>query len=127
MMCQGMPPMAKRAHRGIADLLVQSKTQILPYPKNRGLRCPGYGKFVRKNTNEEVRCICQIASVGTSEFVFVDTRSKEQYDSGHIPGAMHIKWRQILSRRDELSKDRSVVLYRDLRTADPKIDLSLLL
>ncbi len=27
--------------------------------------------------------------------VFVDTRDREQFEAGHIPGAVHIEWREV--------------------------------
>jgi len=42
---------------------------------------------------------------------FVDTRSADQYEAGHIPGAMHIEWREIPGRIDELPESGMVVLY----------------
>jgi len=53
----------------------------------------------------------QLASIDSSEIFFVDTRNKGQFDEGHIPGAVNIEWRQILSRRDEIPTDKPVVLY----------------
>ena len=43
--------------------------------------------------------------------MFVDTRNKGQFEAGHIPGARHIEWREILARRDEIPTDVPVVLY----------------
>ena len=42
---------------------------------------------------------------------FVDTRDAEQYEAGHIPGAIHIEWREIPGRIDELPEDGMVILY----------------
>lgn len=53
----------------------------------------------------------QLTSIETSEIFFVDTRNKGQFNEGHIPGAVNIEWRQILSRRDEIPTDKPVVLY----------------
>ena len=53
----------------------------------------------------------QLASIETGEISFIDTRNKGQFDEGHIPGAVNIEWRQILSRRDEIPTDKPVVLY----------------
>lgn len=53
----------------------------------------------------------QLASIETGEIFFIDTRNKGQFDEGHIPGAVNIEWRQILSRRDEIPTDKPVVLY----------------
>jgi rhodanese-related sulfurtransferase len=41
---------------------------------------------------------------------FVDTRDAEQYAAGHIPGAIHIEWREIPGRIDELPEGM-VILY----------------
>lgn len=42
---------------------------------------------------------------------FVDTRDTEQFQAGHIPGAVHIEWREIPGRIDELPENGLVVLY----------------
>lgn len=53
----------------------------------------------------------QLASTEPGEVFFIDTRNKGQFDEGHIPGAVNIEWRQILSRREEIPIDKPVVLY----------------
>lgn len=53
----------------------------------------------------------QLASIEPGEVFFVDTRNKGQFEEGHIPGAVNIEWRQILSRRAEIPTDKPVVLY----------------
>lgn len=35
----------------------------------------------------------------------IDVRTKEQYDNGHIPGAIHIPLSQLENHLDELDKD----------------------
>lgn len=42
---------------------------------------------------------------------FVDTRSADQFAAGHIPGAVHIEWREIPARLDELPASGMVILY----------------
>lgn len=42
---------------------------------------------------------------------FVDTRDADQFEAGHIPGAIHIEWREIPGRIDELPEDGMVILY----------------
>jgi rhodanese-related sulfurtransferase len=42
---------------------------------------------------------------------FVDTRDTEQFQAGHIPVAVHIEWREIPGRIDELPENGLVVLY----------------
>lgn len=55
----------------------------------------------------------QLASIDSKDILYVDARNAERYTAGHIPGAINIEWRQILERRDEIPKDKSVVLYCD--------------
>ncbi|GAA6162812.1 hypothetical protein NBRC116590_05160 [Pelagimonas sp. KU-00592-HH] len=42
---------------------------------------------------------------------FVDTRDAEQFESGHIPGAMHMEWREVAARLDEIPDSGMVVFY----------------
>ena len=42
---------------------------------------------------------------------FVDTRSADQFEAGHIPGATHIEWREVPGRIDELPESGLVILY----------------
>ncbi|MEW8470286.1 MAG: rhodanese-like domain-containing protein, partial [Candidatus Thiodiazotropha sp.] len=53
----------------------------------------------------------QIPAEDWGNFFIVDTRSAAQYEKRHIPGAVHIEWRQILARRSELPRDRPVLVY----------------
>lgn len=41
----------------------------------------------------------------------IDARDKAQFDKGHIPDAVNIEWRQVLAKRDEIPKDKPVLLY----------------
>jgi rhodanese-related sulfurtransferase len=42
---------------------------------------------------------------------FVDTRNAEQFEVGTIPGALHMEWREVPWRLDELPEDGKVVLF----------------
>jgi rhodanese-related sulfurtransferase len=42
---------------------------------------------------------------------FVDTRSSADFEAGTIPGAVHIEWRQVPGRLDEIPEDKMVVLF----------------
>ncbi|MCU7941710.1 MAG: rhodanese-like domain-containing protein [Candidatus Thiodiazotropha sp. (ex Cardiolucina cf. quadrata)] len=53
----------------------------------------------------------QIPAEEWSNFFVVDTRSASQYEQEHIPGAVNIEWRQILTRRSELPRDKAVLVY----------------
>ncbi|MEJ2454057.1 MAG: rhodanese-like domain-containing protein [Candidatus Thiodiazotropha sp.] len=55
----------------------------------------------------------QVNEAGLSAFQFIDTRNAQQYAKEHLADAMNIEWREILLRRDEIPKERPVVLYCD--------------
>lgn len=43
--------------------------------------------------------------------VFIDTRDAAQFAKGSIPGARNIEWREVLSRINEIPKDKKVILF----------------
>jgi rhodanese-related sulfurtransferase len=43
--------------------------------------------------------------------VFIDTRDAGQFTKGSIPGARNIEWREVLSRINEIPKDKKVILF----------------
>ena len=43
--------------------------------------------------------------------VVLDVRSDEEWNAGHIPGAMHIPVQEITERRGEVPTDRDVVVH----------------
>ena len=45
------------------------------------------------------------------KMVVNDPRDARQYAKGHIPGAIHMDWRQVLAQRDRIPKDKAVLLY----------------
>jgi len=53
----------------------------------------------------------QIARDDWKGYYVIDARDAEQYQKEHIPGAVNIDWRQVLARRAELPKDKSILLY----------------
>jgi rhodanese-related sulfurtransferase len=67
----------------------------------------------------------QLMSIGLPAFVIVDTRQKKQFETGHLPGAVNIEWREVVARRDEIPNDRSVVLYCDTGLLSSKAQFSL--
>ncbi|MFA5170457.1 MAG: rhodanese-like domain-containing protein [Sulfuriferula sp.] len=53
----------------------------------------------------------QIPQADWKSFYVIDARDGEQFQKDHIPGAVNIEWRQILARRNELPKDKSILIY----------------
>lgn len=42
---------------------------------------------------------------------WIDTRDSEQFDKQTIPGAIHIEWRRVIERMDEIPTDRKVIVF----------------
>ena len=53
------------------------------------------------------------ASPATSKQIFIDVRSQEEWDSGHLPDAVWIPHTEIAERIGEVTEDKSakLVLY----------------
>jgi hypothetical protein len=45
------------------------------------------------------------------ELVIVDVRSKEDFDEGHIAGAVSIPWEEMETRYTELPRDKEIITY----------------
>jgi len=43
--------------------------------------------------------------------VIIDVRSQEDYQAGHLPGAIHIPGDDVTARLFEIPKDRPVITY----------------
>lgn len=41
----------------------------------------------------------------------IDARDAAQFEADHIPGAVNIEWRRAVARRDEIPRDKPVVVY----------------
>ncbi|MCB1875039.1 MAG: rhodanese-like domain-containing protein [Chromatiales bacterium] len=53
----------------------------------------------------------QIPAAEWDKFFVVDTRRPEDYARDHIPGAVNIEWRKLVSRRDEIPQEQPVIVY----------------
>lgn len=48
---------------------------------------------------------------GTDAPLVIDVRTREEFDAGHVPGALLIPHDQIAARLDEIPSNRDIVLY----------------
>ena len=55
----------------------------------------------------------QIKQIGNQNLVFIDVRMPNHFEKSHIEDAKNIEWRQVLSRRDEVPMNKTVVFYCD--------------
>ncbi|AOW14570.1 sulfurtransferase [Hydrogenophaga crassostreae] len=53
----------------------------------------------------------QIPADGWSKFMVIDARDAGQFAKSRIPGAINMDWRRVLSRRNEIPKDKPVLIY----------------
>lgn len=53
----------------------------------------------------------QIPKDEWKRFLVIDARDKDQFTKEHIQGAKNIEWRQILAKRNEIPKDKPVLIY----------------
>jgi sulfur-carrier protein adenylyltransferase/sulfurtransferase len=62
---------------------------------------------------EEIDAPAAAALVGSEDAVFVDVRERDEWDEGHIPGAIHVPRGNLESRIENAVADRSarIVLY----------------
>jgi rhodanese-related sulfurtransferase len=45
------------------------------------------------------------------KMLVIDARDAGQFAKGHIPGAIHMDWRQVLAKRNDIPKNKPVLIY----------------
>uniref|UniRef100_UPI0040475906 rhodanese-like domain-containing protein n=1 Tax=Orrella sp. TaxID=1921583 RepID=UPI0040475906 len=53
----------------------------------------------------------QIPREAYKDITIIDARDPAQFAQAHIPGAINIEWRQVLNERDQIPKDKMVLIY----------------
>lgn len=53
----------------------------------------------------------QIPREDWKRFHVIDARDKDQYAKEHIPGAVNLEWRQVITQRQSIPKDKPVLIY----------------
>ena len=53
----------------------------------------------------------QIPADEWKKMLVIDARDAGQFAKGHIPGAIHMDWRQVLAKRHTIPKDNPVLIY----------------
>ncbi|WP_395008046.1 rhodanese-like domain-containing protein [Undibacterium sp.] len=53
----------------------------------------------------------QIPKEDWKNMVLIDARDAKQFAAYHIPGAINIEWRQVLTKRNSIPKDKPVLIY----------------
>jgi len=65
------------------------------------------GPYLKSVTSRDLQ---EMISSGV-DFTLIDLRNREQYDKGHIPGALSIPFPELPSRLEDLYKAGNIVLY----------------
>jgi len=55
--------------------------------------------------------------------VIVDTRSKDAYESAHIPGAVNLPWEMDLKDHGQLPRNKKLILYCDCAQEETAADV----
>ncbi|MCU7864419.1 MAG: rhodanese-like domain-containing protein [Candidatus Thiodiazotropha sp. (ex Lucinoma borealis)] len=67
----------------------------------------------------------QIPEKDWENIFIVDARNGTQYEKEHIPGAVNIEWRQLLARRSELPRDKTILVYCNTGTLSAQAGFAL--
>ena len=50
-------------------------------------------------------------SLTCMSFTVVDVRTQDEWNRGHLEGALHIEWQDILQLSSDINKDEKIYLY----------------
>ena len=62
-------------------------------------------------TYEDADRLLELIESDPEDFYLVDTRTREEYVSGHMPGAIHIDYREIGDNPPTQDRDALVIVY----------------
>ena len=89
--------------------------QLKPAPQNPVQITPGPGLKVNQElpleSAKRIERDQAIKKVHDGKAVWVDVRSKDSYDAGHIKGAINIPLSEILTRIGELPAKKEIITY----------------
>ena len=67
----------------------------------------------------------QIPKNEYAKMVVIDARDASQFAKEHIPGAVNIEWRQILTKSGDIPKNKSVLIYCNTGTLSAQAGFAL--
>jgi rhodanese-related sulfurtransferase len=65
------------------------------------------------------------AMMNEQEIFLIDARQEADFNQSHIPGAVNIDWRYVLSELDRIPNDKMIVLYCDTGILSSKAHMAL--
>lgn len=67
----------------------------------------------------------QIPAEDWKKFHVLDVRDAAQYAKEHIPGAVNIEWRRVFAARDQLPRDRTLLVYCNTSSFSGQVAMAL--
>lgn len=67
----------------------------------------------------------QIPKEEWSKIMVIDARDSAQFSKAHIPGAVNIDWRQVLVKRNDIPKNKMVLIYCNTGTLSAQAGFAL--
>lgn len=67
----------------------------------------------------------QIPKDDWKKLFVIDARDAGQFAKGNIPGSVNMDWRQVLARRNDIPKDRMVLIYCNTGTLSAQAGFAL--
>ncbi len=67
----------------------------------------------------------QIVQGEWETYSVIDTRSRERYETGHLPGAINVDWRELVARGNELPMNRLLLFYCDTGMLSAQVHFAL--
>ncbi len=106
-----------RSNRAAGILIDNGFTKVYDMGGILGWQEEGLPIIVENNTEEilEFKTITIDEAyeifLDNEDYIFIDVRSEDEYKSGHIEGAIHIPVSEIENRLNEISDDKSLIVY----------------
>lgn len=63
------------------------------------------------NSSSDSNEIDEVIKEGNSDYLIIDVRSREEYESGHLKNAINIDVNDIASVRDSYDLDKKIIVY----------------
>jgi rhodanese-related sulfurtransferase len=67
----------------------------------------------------------QIPAAEWPKMLVIDARDAGQFAKSHIPGAINMDWRQVLAKRNQIPKDKAVLIYCNTGTLSAQAGFAL--
>ena len=67
----------------------------------------------------------QIPKSEYAKMMIIDVRDAAQFSKAHLPGAVNIEWRQVLAKRNDIPKNKMVLIYCNTGTLSAQAGFAL--